>query len=178
MEYECRAAVVASFRVGKKPAEVMAWFGFKRTMVIDTWMMWTACENKDEFTAKQKAHNVDFSAVRTDEFDVAVKETVNNDGSQSYIKITTDMDCHMLTICQTIKKDISYSSYCKSHHKLITNASKESRKAKVATLLNELKHGSTGMQSFFSDEKNFTQGQTHNRQNGRWIYKDIKVVPS
>ncbi|CAE1276699.1 unnamed protein product [Acanthosepion pharaonis] len=153
MEYERRAAVVASFRVGKNPAEVMAWFVFKRTMVMGIWRKWTACENKDEFTAKRKAHNVCSSAVRTDEFVAAVKETVDNDGSQSYAKIAAVMGCHKLAIYRTIKKDIGYSSYRKSHRILITNASKESRKVKATALLNELKHGSAGMLRFWSGMK-------------------------
>ncbi|CAE1275422.1 unnamed protein product [Acanthosepion pharaonis] len=164
MEYERRAAVVASFRVGKKPAEVMAWFGFKRTMVMDIWRKWKAFENKDAFTVKQKAHNVRSSAVRTDEFVAAVMETVDNDGSQSYSKIDADMGCHKSMICRTIKKDIGYSSYCKSHRMLITNVFKESRKVKAAILLNEIKQVSTVMLRFFA-EKNFIQDQTSNRQN-------------
>ncbi|CAE1168868.1 unnamed protein product [Acanthosepion pharaonis] len=138
VEYEQRAAVVASFRTGKKPAEMMAW---------------------------------------TDELVAAVKETIDNDGSQSYAKIAADMGCHKSTICLTIKKDIGYSSYRKSHRMLITNASKESRKIKAAALLNELKHGSARMLRFFSDEKNFIQDQTSNRQNDSWISKDIEKVP-
>ncbi|CAE1312828.1 unnamed protein product [Acanthosepion pharaonis] len=137
MEYERRAVVVASFRVGKKPAEVMAW---------------------------------------TDEFVTAVKKTVENDGSQSYAKITADMGCHKSTICRTIKKDIDYSSYRKSHCMLITNASKESRKVKAVALLNELEHGSAGMLRFFSHEKNFIQDKTSNRQNGRWMFPSIMVL--
>ncbi|CAE1302692.1 unnamed protein product [Acanthosepion pharaonis] len=97
-------------------------------MVIDIWRKWKACENKDEFTVKRKAHNVRSSTVRT----AAVKETVDNDGSQSYAKVTADMGCHKSTICRTIKKDIGYSSYRKYHRMLITNASKESRKVKTA----------------------------------------------
>lgn len=174
MEYERRAAVVASFHIGKKPVEVMACFGFKGTMVMDIWRK--VCENKDEFTAKRKAHNVRSLAVRTDKFAVAaVKETVENDRSQSYAKIAADMSCHKM-ICQTINKNIGYSSYCKSYRMLITNVSKELRKVKAAALLNELKHGSAGMLRF-SDEKNFIQDQTSNRQNDRWICKDIEEVP-
>ncbi|CAE1245220.1 unnamed protein product [Acanthosepion pharaonis] len=123
MEYERRAEVVATFRVKKKPAEVMVWFGFKRSMVMDIWRKWKACENKDEFIAKQKAHNVRFSAVRTDKFVTAAKETVGNDGSQSYVKIAADMGCHKSTIYRKINKDNGYSSYCKYHRMLITNAS-------------------------------------------------------
>ncbi|CAE1303339.1 unnamed protein product [Acanthosepion pharaonis] len=124
MEYERRAAVETSFRVRKKPAEVMAWFGFKRTMVMNIWRKWKAYENKDEFAVKRKAHNVRSSAVRTDEFVAAVKETVDNDGSQSYAKIAADMGCHKSTICRTIKKHIGYSSYRNSHRMPITNASR------------------------------------------------------
>ena len=57
MGYERRAAVVASFRVGKKPAEVIALYGFKRTMVTEIWSKWKTGENKDELSDK-KAHNV------------------------------------------------------------------------------------------------------------------------
>ncbi|CAE1302710.1 unnamed protein product [Acanthosepion pharaonis] len=87
------------------------------------------------------------------------------------------MGCHKSTICRTIKKDIGYSSYRMSHRMLITNASKESRKVWAEALLNELKHGSTGMLRFFSNEKNFIQDQTSNSQNDRWICKDIEEVP-
>ena len=93
MEYERRATVVASFRAGKKPAEVMSWFGFKRTMVMDMWRKWKSCDNKDEFTAERQAHKRRSSAVRTDEFVNAVKDTVDNDGGQSYAKIAADMGC-------------------------------------------------------------------------------------
>ncbi|CAE1156130.1 unnamed protein product [Acanthosepion pharaonis] len=164
MEYESRAVVIASFRVGKKPAEVMAWFGFKRNFVMDIWRKWKAFENKDEFTAKRKTHNVCSSTGRTDEFVAAVKETVDNDGSQSYAKIAADMGRHKSTICQTIKRVIGYSSYRKSQPLLITNASNESRKVKTASLLTEFNHGSAVMLRFFSDEKNFIQDQTSNRQ--------------
>ncbi|CAE1245223.1 unnamed protein product [Acanthosepion pharaonis] len=45
-------------------------------------------------------------AVRTDEFVASVKETVDNDASQSYAKIAADMGCHKSTIClQGIKED-------------------------------------------------------------------------
>ncbi|CAE1251219.1 unnamed protein product [Acanthosepion pharaonis] len=177
MEYGRRAAVVASFRVGKKPTEVMVSFGFERTMVMDIWRKWKACENKDEFTAKRKARNVRSSAVRTDKFVAAVKETVGNDGSQSYAKIAADMGCHKSTICRTIKKDIGYSSYHKFHRMFITNASKESMKVKAVALLTELKHWSAGMLRFFSDEKNLIQDQTSNRQNDGWICKDNEEFP-
>ncbi|CAE1330505.1 unnamed protein product [Acanthosepion pharaonis] len=110
------------------------------------------------------------------EFVAAVKETVDNDGSQRDAKIAADMGCHKSTICRTIKKDIGYSSYCKSHCMLITNASKESRKVKAAALLNKLKHVSAEMLRFFSDEKNFIQDRRSNRQNDKWICKDIEEV--
>lgn len=177
MEYERRAAVVASFRAGKKPAEVMAWFGFKRTMVMDMWRKWKSCDNKDEFTAERQAHKRRSSAVRTDEFVNAVKDTVDNDGGQSYAKIAADMGCHKSTVCRTVKQDIGYSSYRKSHRMLLTEASKESRRVKAAALLSELKHDSAGMLRFFSDEKNFSQDQVSNRQNDRWICEAIEEVP-
>ncbi|CAE1244636.1 unnamed protein product [Acanthosepion pharaonis] len=144
-------------------------------MVIDIWRKWKACANKDEFTAKRKAHNVRSSAVKTDKFVASVKETVDNDGSQSYTKITSDMGCHKSTICRTIKKHIGYSFYRKSHCMLIMITSKKSRKVKAAALLNE--HGSAGMLRLFSDEKNFIQDQMSNRQNDRWIRNDIEEVP-
>ncbi|CAE1328515.1 unnamed protein product [Acanthosepion pharaonis] len=97
-------------------------------MVMDIWRKWKTCENKDEFADKRNAHNVRSSAVRTDEFVAVVKETLDNDRSQSYIKIAADIGCHKPKICRKIKEDIGYSTYCKSHRMFITNASKESRK--------------------------------------------------
>ncbi|CAE1251709.1 unnamed protein product [Acanthosepion pharaonis] len=91
----------------------------------------------------------------TDEFVAAVKETVDNDGSQSYAKIAADMGCHKSTILRTIKKDNDYSFHRKSHRMFITNVSKE-----TAALMNDVKHD-----------------QTSNRQNVRCICKDIEKVP-
>ncbi|CAE1290857.1 unnamed protein product [Acanthosepion pharaonis] len=175
MEYERRAAVVASFRVGNKPVELISWFGFKRTMVRHIWREWKACENKDEFTAKRKAHNVRSSAIWTDEFVAAVKETVDNDGSQSYVKITADRG---LSQIDDLPKDIGYSSYRKSQRMLITNDSKMSRKVKAAVLLNGLKYGSAGMLRSFSAEKNFIQDQTGNRWMTGGFAKTSRRFPS
>lgn len=58
MKYECRAAVVASFSAGKKPAEAIFEFRFKKTMAMDIWRKWKACENKEDFTAERKAQAV------------------------------------------------------------------------------------------------------------------------
>ena len=69
-------------------------------------------------------------------------------------------------VCRKVKQDIGYSSYRKSHRMLLTEASKESERVKAAALLGELKHDSAGMLRFFSDEKNFSQDQVSNRQNG------------
>ncbi|CAE1278394.1 unnamed protein product [Acanthosepion pharaonis] len=101
-------------------------------------------------------------------------ETVDNDGSQSYTKITADMGCHKSMICQTIKKDIGYSSDCKSHRMLITNASNESREVKVAALLNELKHGSAVMLRTNS----FIHGRDRYCFGNKWIITEDEPILS
>lgn len=83
---------------------------------------WKAYKNKEEFTGKYKAYTVLFSAVRTDELITAVKETFDSNEGQSYAKIAADMRGHRWKICWTVKKDIGYSSYRKSHCMLIQKA--------------------------------------------------------
>lgn len=72
-------------------------------MVMYIWRRWKASGNKEEFTAKQKAHAVPSSAMRIRELLSAMKDTFNSNGGQRYAKIASDKGCQKSTICQTIK---------------------------------------------------------------------------
>ena len=61
---------------------------------------------------------------------------------------------------------------------LLTQGTKDRRLLNSTKLLNKLKHPKeSNMLWFFSDEKNFSQDQAHNRQNHQWIAMWPNDVP-
>ena len=60
---------------------------------------------------------------------------------------------------------------------MLTQVQTERRKLKASALIDDLKHTSSGMLRFFSDEKIFVQDMKPNRQNNRWLSASLEEVP-
>ena len=75
------------------------------------------------------------------------------------------------TISRALKGDLGYKSYVLRVRHLLTETVKEKR----VEILNSMK-STGGHLRFFSDEKIFTVGRRHNKQN-RWICKEPSEVP-
>ncbi|QQP54953.1 Transposable element tcb2 transposase, partial [Caligus rogercresseyi] len=139
---------------------------YPKSTIYDQWKAWNSFKTND---AHRKKRSRSLRATRTDEFVTEVKRKVNEDGNKSYAKLATEMGCSKQTIANTINKDLGDSSYKKRHRMILTEGTRESRRAKAEALLNNLKHETAGILRFFSDEKFFSQDQNSNRQNDRWI---------
>ncbi|CAE1254203.1 unnamed protein product [Acanthosepion pharaonis] len=160
MEYEHRAAVVPSFHVGKKPAEEMASRrpGRTRTSLLPnerptTFVLGPFGPTSSSPPSRRQSTMMEARATPRSPLTGAVTSSRSTEPSRRTL-VTPP------------------------HRMLIMNDSKQPKKVKVAALLNELKHRSPGMLRFFSDERNFIQDQTSNRQNDRWICEEIEEVPA
>ncbi|QQP36092.1 Transposable element tcb2 transposase, partial [Caligus rogercresseyi] len=161
-------------RHAMSPKEVIEFFNYLKSTVFDQWKAWNSFKKND---AHRKKRSRSLGATSTDEFVAEVKRKVNEDGNKSYAKLATKMGCSKQTIANIINKDLGYSSYKKRHWMILTEGTRESRRVKVAALLNNLKHKTAGLLRFFSDENFFSQGQNRNRRNDRWICQNVDEVP-
>ena len=132
---------------------------------------------KEVLERKSKSKE-DARKVRDPAFIAKVQNMIDVDPTMSCRRISAELNTSPFTVNQTIKEDLKCKSYRRQTGQLLTEATKERRVLKSLRLLNKLKSPKQpGMLWFFSDEKNFTQDQVHNRQNNRWIAVNNQDVP-
>ena len=136
-----------------------------------------ASDNKENFRPECKTPKKRSGAIRTPEFVADVVEIVKENPSKSIRKITKEMGTSRRTIGRTVKEDLNVKSYKLRWRQLLTQVQKERRKLKASALIDDLKHTSSGMLRFFSDEKIFVQDMKPNQQNNRWLSASPEEVP-
>ena len=144
-------------------------------MVYNLAKTYEASDNKGNFRQEYKTHNKYSGAIRTPRFVVDV-EIIKENPSKSIRKIAKKMGTSRQTIGCTVKEDLNFKSYELKRCQLLTQVQKE-RKLKASALIDDLKHISSGMLRFFSDEKIFIQDMKPNQQNNRWLSTSPKEVP-
>ena len=162
-EYNCQTAVVES-HAGQKAKENIEWFKYPKVMVYDLPKAYEASDDKENFRSEYKTHKKCSGAIRTPEFVADVVKIVKE--NPSIRKIAKEMGTSRETIGHTVKEDLNFKSYKLRRHQLLTQVQKERRKLKVSALI-DLKHTSSGMLGFFSDEKIFVQDMKPNQWNNR-----------
>ena len=87
------------------------------------------------------------------------------------------MNTSRRTIGCAVKEDLNFKSYKLRRRQLLTQVQEERRKLKALALIDDLKHTSSGMLRFFSDEKIFIQDMKPNQQNSRRLSASPEEVP-
>lgn len=168
-EYDRRAAILESLRAGKSPAQIVTWFGYKKTQVYDIAKKFGESDNQEEVTADRKRHRKRSDCKRNEEFCRELKDNIDRNPGRSMNDLAKKMRVARSTISLAVNKDLQYKSFVLRNRQLLTEKNKIDRKIKAQALLNDMKHDSAGFLRFFSDEKNFIQDRKVNRQNDRWI---------
>ena len=168
-EYDRRAAVDESLHAGHKAKEIIEWFKYPKTMVYNLAKAYEASGDRENFRPERKTHKKRSGTIRTPEFVADVVEIVKENPSKSIRKIAKEMGSSRRTIGRTVKEDLNFRSYELKRRQLLTQVQKERRKLKASALIDDLKHTSSGMLRFFSDEKIFVQDMKPNQQNNRWL---------
>ena len=176
-EYDRRAAVVESLRAGHKAKDIIEWFKYPKTMVYDLAKAYDSSKEKDFFTPERKCHKKRTDTIKTPEFVQGVAEVVKEDPTKSMGKIAAEVGASRRTVERVVKDDLNLKCYVLAQRHLLTEDQKERRMLRAAALINDLKHVSTGMLRFFSDEKNFVQDLKNNRPNDRWLTESPDEVP-
>ncbi|QQP50016.1 Uncharacterized protein FKW44_010866 [Caligus rogercresseyi] len=70
--------MLASFRAGRSPKEVIKFFNYTKSTVYDQWKAWNSFKKND---AHRQKRSQSLGATRTDEFVTEVKRKVNEDGN-------------------------------------------------------------------------------------------------
>jgi len=131
-----------------------------------------------EAVAARKEHARRSDTKRDEDFVAQVQEMVNNDPGQSMRALARELNISEKTVRVCMMEDIRYKSYKMRKGQLLTEKMQENRLKKSKKLLNKLRHPlEPDMVWFFSDEKNFCQDQSINRQNNRWLAYCPKDVP-
>ena len=146
-------------------------------MVYDLAKAYEASDDKENFRPERKTHKKRSGAIRTPKFVADVVEIVKENPSKSMRKIAKEMGTSRRTIGRTVKEDLNFKSYKLRRRQLLTDVQKERRKLKASALIDDLKHTSSGMLKFFSDEKIFVQDMKPNQQNNRWLSASPEEVP-
>ena len=171
-----RHAIIEALRAGRTAKEIIDFFNYNKDLVYRMKKQFEACDDPETFTGERKTHKRRYDAIRSPEFVTKVKKRIQDNPSKFTAALAFEMNVNKSTISRIVAKDLNMKSYCLRKRHLLTAALIEQWLIKGTTLLNELKHGSSGHVRFFSDEKKFILDKLHNRQNDRFITDDPEEV--
>lgn len=175
-----RAGVYLALCAGKTPSVIADFLNVPRSLV---YRVKQAFDNFDGPEEEMEAFCVDRKTkdphrpVRETAFVEDVKGIVEDNPRKSMRAIAREKGVSDSTVRRVVHDDLGLKSYALRRAQFLTEAHVEKRLVRSSSLLNDMKHETSGYLRFFSDEKIFTQQQKVNRRNDRYLTDDFEEVP-
>lgn len=174
-EFENRAAIMVALRAGRTRMQIVNFLKLPISTVYDVARKYFS--QPASSNSLRQTHNRSMTRKRNDELINTLEELVQQDPSQSTRILASKLNVSATTIRRAIQKDLRCKSYRLKVHQMLSQKMKAKRLERCSLLLTSLKGKASGRIRFFSDEKMFCLDAKVNRQNDRWIVKNIKDVP-
>lgn len=172
---ESRAAIIVALRAGRTRMQIV---NFLKLPISTVYKVAQKYYNQPVTTnSRRQIHNRSMTRKRNEEFINRLEELVQQDPSQSTRILASKLNVSATTIRRAIHEDLRCKSYRLKLHQMLSDNMKIKRLERSSLLLSSLKGKASGRIRLFSDEKIFCLDAKVNRQNDRWIVKDVKDVP-
>lgn len=174
-EYDRRATIISGLCAGHTAKEISKFNNIPLRTVYNVKKAYDS--NPDNATPIRKRHDVRNDRTSSENVN-RIQEFVNEDPGRSMRSIARELEMSNATVRKIVHEDLRYRSYVMRKGHFMTQQTKERRLDKAKKLLSKFKNSKEKSPLiFFSDEKNFQQDQVVNKQNNRWLCKNINEVP-